>query len=167
MPPSREFDRTDGVERKLGLLAAAHTAGRRDPAMSLADSIKDKLLFERATAGELGTTLHSPPDEFTRVGDLPAVWARRWSFAKANVTRLLTSVLAVLLLGASGLAQPPGGPTKPAPAGPSLGGPLTPERAPLSFQMEPGLRLELVAAEPLVASPVAMVFDERGRMYVA
>jgi hypothetical protein len=33
--------------------------------------------------------------------------------------------------------------------------------------MEPGLRLELVAAEPLVVSPVAMVFDERGRMYVA
>jgi putative membrane-bound dehydrogenase-like protein len=86
---------------------------------------------------------------------------------RVDVTRLLTSVLAVLLLGAPGLAQPPGGPTKPTPAGPSLGGPLTPEKAPLSFQMEPGLRLELVAAEPLVASPVAMVFDERGRMYVA
>ena len=33
--------------------------------------------------------------------------------------------------------------------------------------MEPGLRLELVAAEPLVVSPVAMAFDERGRIFVA
>ena len=28
------------------------------------------------------------------------------------------------------------------------------------------MRVELVAAEPLVASPVAMCFDERGRMFV-
>src|SRR5947207_14988005 len=86
---------------------------------------------------------------------------------RVDVTCLRTSALAVLLLVAPGLAQPPGGPTKPVPASASLDGPLTPEKAPLSFQMEPSLRLELVAAEPLVASPVAMVFDERGRMYVA
>ncbi len=86
MPPARDLDRTDGVERKLDLLAAAYAAGRRDLAMSLAESIKDTLLFERATAGEPGTPIHLPPDEFVRVGDLPAVWAawaRGWSFAKA------------------------------------------------------------------------------------
>jgi metal-sulfur cluster biosynthetic enzyme len=86
MPPSRDLDRTDGVERKLGLLAAAYAAGRRDLAMSLAESVKDTLLFERATAAELETPLHSPPDEFARVGDLPAAWAawaHGWSFAKA------------------------------------------------------------------------------------
>jgi putative membrane-bound dehydrogenase-like protein len=33
--------------------------------------------------------------------------------------------------------------------------------------LEPGLRLELVAAEPLVESPVALAFDERGKLYVA
>jgi putative membrane-bound dehydrogenase-like protein len=34
------------------------------------------------------------------------------------------------------------------------------------FQLAPGFRIELVAAEPEVASPVALAFDERGRMFV-
>lgn len=36
-----------------------------------------------------------------------------------------------------------------------------------SFQLEPGLRIELVAAEPMVVDPVAFAFDEDRRMYVA
>jgi len=36
-----------------------------------------------------------------------------------------------------------------------------------SFQLEPGLRIELIAAEPLVVDPVAFAFDEFGVMYVA
>lgn len=35
-----------------------------------------------------------------------------------------------------------------------------------SFQLEPGLRIELVAAEPLVVDPVAFAFDEDRKMYV-
>lgn len=35
------------------------------------------------------------------------------------------------------------------------------------FQLEPGLRIELVAAEPLVVDPAAFAFDEDGVMYVA
>jgi hypothetical protein len=35
------------------------------------------------------------------------------------------------------------------------------------FQLEPGLRIELVAAEPLVGVPVAFAFDEDRRLYVA
>ncbi len=35
------------------------------------------------------------------------------------------------------------------------------------FSFEHGFHLELVAAEPLVASPVDACFDENGRMYVA
>src|SRR5688572_609040 len=35
-----------------------------------------------------------------------------------------------------------------------------------TFRIKPGLRLELVAAEPLVVSPVAMAFDENGRLFV-
>jgi len=46
-------------------------------------------------------------------------------------------------------------------------GPLTPDQARQSFRLEPGLTVELVAAEPLVASPVALAFDERGRLFVA
>ena len=86
MPPARDPDRTDGVERKLHLLAAAYAAGRRDLAMSLADSIKDTLRFERTAAGAPGPLPHSGPDEFARVGDLPAPWAgwaRGWSYVKA------------------------------------------------------------------------------------
>ena len=44
---------------------------------------------------------------------------------------------------------------------------LTPEAALAAFQLEPGLRIELVAAEPLVVDPVAFAFDEQGRLYVA
>ena len=45
--------------------------------------------------------------------------------------------------------------------------PLTPQQALASLQVEAGLRVELAAAEPLTASPVALAWDERGRMFVA
>jgi putative membrane-bound dehydrogenase-like protein len=44
---------------------------------------------------------------------------------------------------------------------------LSPEQARASLVLEPGYRVDLVAAEPLVQSPVAIAFDDRGRMYVA
>ncbi len=44
--------------------------------------------------------------------------------------------------------------------------PTEPAAAVDTFQVQPGFRLEQVAAEPHVASPVAACFDERGRMYV-
>lgn len=50
---------------------------------------------------------------------------------------------------------------------PTIDGPLAPDRAPESFELEPGLRVELVASEPLIDSPVAFAFDERGRLFVA
>ncbi len=43
---------------------------------------------------------------------------------------------------------------------------LSPKEALASFQTLPGFRIEQVAAEPLVNSPVAIDFDERGRMFV-
>jgi putative membrane-bound dehydrogenase-like protein len=46
-------------------------------------------------------------------------------------------------------------------------GPLSPEEALKSFELEPGLRIELVAAEPLTADPCALAWDERGRLFVA
>jgi putative membrane-bound dehydrogenase-like protein len=45
--------------------------------------------------------------------------------------------------------------------------PVAPEKALATFQIQHGFRLQLVAAEPLVASPVDACFDENGRMYVA
>jgi putative membrane-bound dehydrogenase-like protein len=44
--------------------------------------------------------------------------------------------------------------------------PLSVSEALASFQLEAGLRIELVAAEPLVVDPVAMAFDESGRLFV-
>ena len=35
-----------------------------------------------------------------------------------------------------------------------------------TFKVRPGFKLELAAAEPQVIDPIAMCFDERGRMFV-
>lgn len=43
---------------------------------------------------------------------------------------------------------------------------LTPEAEAATFRLAPGFRAELVAAEPLVESPVAMQFDPQGRLWV-
>ncbi|HEX4069979.1 MAG TPA: PVC-type heme-binding CxxCH protein, partial [Planctomycetaceae bacterium] len=45
--------------------------------------------------------------------------------------------------------------------------PVEPAKALGTFQVQQGFHLELVAAEPLIASPVDACFDENGRMYVA
>lgn len=44
--------------------------------------------------------------------------------------------------------------------------PVEPAEALKTFQIQPGFRIELVAAEPLVNDPVAAAFDEDGRLYV-
>ncbi len=44
--------------------------------------------------------------------------------------------------------------------------PLPPEEALKTFKLEKGFRMELVAAEPLVECPVAMSWDEQGRLFV-
>jgi len=44
--------------------------------------------------------------------------------------------------------------------------PLKPQEALSSFELEPGFKIELLAAEPLVDDPVDMEIDEYGRVYV-
>ncbi len=44
---------------------------------------------------------------------------------------------------------------------------LEPDEALAAFRVADGFRVELVAAEPLVVDPVAMDWDDRGRLYVA
>jgi putative membrane-bound dehydrogenase-like protein len=44
---------------------------------------------------------------------------------------------------------------------------LSPDEELKVAQAGPGLKVELVAAEPLIASPCALAFDDRGRLYVA
>jgi mono/diheme cytochrome c family protein/glucose/arabinose dehydrogenase len=43
---------------------------------------------------------------------------------------------------------------------------LSPEQELATFRIAPGFRVELVAAEPLVVDPVAMDWDDEGRLYV-
>jgi putative membrane-bound dehydrogenase-like protein len=72
-------------------------------------------------------------------------------------------ILGVLLLGWSVAAVAP-------PRGlPSLAskGPLSPREELATFAVPKGFRIELVACEPNVVDPVAMAFDEEGRIIVA
>lgn len=71
-----------------------------------------------------------------------------------------TCAVLALALGA-GDARPQG----PQPSEP-IKGPQSPEDARGLFQLDDGLRIELVAAEPLVRSPVAIAFDEDARLWV-
>ncbi len=70
-------------------------------------------------------------------------------------SRLVISLALILIsMGRSGLGE-------------TVDGPLSPEKEAASFKLEVGLNVQLVAAEPLVVSPVALAFDERGRLFVA
>src|SRR6187397_1442621 len=46
------------------------------------------------------------------------------------------------------------------------GPPLSPQEALKKMQVPPGFRVELVASEPDIVNPVAMTFDERGRIWI-
>ncbi|MCC6231954.1 MAG: dehydrogenase, partial [Verrucomicrobiales bacterium] len=46
-------------------------------------------------------------------------------------------------------------------------GPLDPAAAHATFATEPGLSVDLIAAEPVVRSPAALAWDEQGRLHVA
>ncbi len=45
--------------------------------------------------------------------------------------------------------------------------PRTPEESAAAFKLPDGFRMEVVASEPLISSPSAMCWDERGRMFVS
>ncbi len=49
----------------------------------------------------------------------------------------------------------------------AAGRPLSPKEALKTFTVAPGFKIELVASEPDIMDPVAMAFDEDGRVYVA
>lgn len=42
----------------------------------------------------------------------------------------------------------------------------TPAEEKLTFQLEPGLKIQLVASEPMIQAPVVVTFDEDGRLWV-
>src|SRR3954453_2009843 len=68
------------------------------------------------------------------------------------------AVAVTVIILASAFAAPPGLPPV---------GPLSPREELAPFPVPTGFKVELVACEPDVIDPVAMAFDERGRMFVA
>src|SRR5437879_3041836 len=71
----------------------------------------------------------------------------------------LSSVSVPLLVAALAAAQIPAPTDAPKP--------LSPEQSAAAFKLPDGFRMEVVASEPLIASPSAVCWDERGRMLVS
>ena len=73
-----------------------------------------------------------------------------------------TLLIACVLIGPGLRAAEPDVDAKDLPRVPAT----PPDKALSTFRIKPGFRLDLVAAEPLLVDPVAVSFDEDGRMYV-
>lgn len=54
----------------------------------------------------------------------------------------------------------------PAADGPAPKSPLSPDAEKATFRLAPGLRIDLIAAEPQIESPVACAYDESGKLWV-
>jgi putative membrane-bound dehydrogenase-like protein len=80
--------------------------------------------------------------------------------AAFKCSQCLAGVLLSLAAGWCSISLPA---AEPAP----LSSPLSPQDSLQHLRVAPGLRVELVAAEPDVIDPVAIAFDEDGRMWVA
>jgi metal-sulfur cluster biosynthetic enzyme len=84
MSAARYGDRTDGVAEKLQLLAAAQKSGKLDLAMSLAESVKDTLGYERQLLAPAAAPTIAA-DQWIAVEELPkpwAAWAAGWSHVR-------------------------------------------------------------------------------------
>lgn len=88
--------------------------------------------------------------------------------AQNLLPRLLASLLLTTAVGFAQNGDKPGEkqesrvPKEKIPANP----PLSPEAALKTFKLPPGFRMEVVAAEPLVETPIAMQWDAEGRLWV-
>jgi putative membrane-bound dehydrogenase-like protein len=74
-----------------------------------------------------------------------------------QTSRILFVLIPIVLVFAC--RQEPDGPA-------TFTSPVAPEDALATFALEPGFKIELIAAEPLIADPVAMEVDEHGNLYV-
>jgi putative membrane-bound dehydrogenase-like protein len=75
---------------------------------------------------------------------------------------VILSLVLCVISGSLVAQQPPQLPQK----GSGPGKPLSPQEAQKLFKLDSGLRIELVACEPQIESPVAMAFDPDGRLWV-
>jgi putative membrane-bound dehydrogenase-like protein len=84
-----------------------------------------------------------------------------------KVVLVLVGSVALLGIGVSALTAPPEK-TEPVPHGQDqMPGPaLSPEEAVKKMKVPDGFSVEIVASEPDIVNPVAMTFDERGRIWI-
>src|SRR5437667_2085166 len=80
---------------------------------------------------------------------------RRWLSNCLCGSLILLAALFLLVNGFAAEPQPP------------PPGPLSPQAELATFRIPKGFRIELVACEPDVVDPVAIAFDEDGRLFVA
>ena len=74
--------------------------------------------------------------------------------------------LGALVAGQAGTAKTPGNIWPPAMKGQAKAVPLSPQDAMKTFSLPPGYRVELVASQPMIESPILIDFDPDGRMYM-
>jgi putative membrane-bound dehydrogenase-like protein len=88
------------------------------------------------------------------------------TFTMRTPLRLLAALTLGSALGGLALALAPSAADDTRPGKPPAG-PLSPPEERATFRVPKGFRVELVACEPAVIDPVAMAFDEDGRLFVA
>lgn len=89
--------------------------------------------------------------------------ARCFRRGLSPVSRVRWGLLAAFLLSWPAWAAETGPESNAPPGGPSSQS----TNVPAGFRLKAGFRLELVAAEPQIAAPRAIAFDENGRLFVA
>jgi putative membrane-bound dehydrogenase-like protein len=85
---------------------------------------------------------------------------------RRSLLGLLFGLAVLALVFAEGIGSAADAPAEQKPS-PQANRALTPQEERATFCVSKGFRVELVACEPQLADPVAMAFDEDGRIYVA
>ncbi len=97
----------------------------------------------------------------------PPPWLSLGSISETNMRNISTSLTRILITAAFMLVSPSLHAAKFTGESDIQAEPLSPEESMGRMRVEEGLRVELVAAEPLIRDPADVAFDEAGRMFVA
>jgi putative membrane-bound dehydrogenase-like protein len=91
-----------------------------------------------------------------------ALWFQEQPMVRSTLTLAVSVVVGAVALWPDQTGEG----VKPLPPAGKIASPLSPQAAQKEFRLTAGLRIELVACEPQIESPVAMQFDEDGRLWV-
>lgn len=95
----------------------------------------------------------------------PTAWT--WPLGKRGLHALgMALVFSALVITGMGAPQRAEAAATNAPARPPSSEPTITTNVLAGFRLAPGFRIELVASEPMISAPVALAFDENGRLFV-